>query len=116
MNNTQKWEISFDSWIRCAVVVIIVYALYLVSDFILVIISSIVIASAIEPAVAAAKKRNIPRLPAVLSVYLISALVFVGLFYFLLLQLAGEISNFIRTLTIYSNSITNGGILSDLFR
>jgi len=96
--------------------VIIVYALYLVSDFILVIISSIVIASAIEPAVAAAKKRNIPRLPAVLSVYLISALVFVGLFYFLLLPLAGEISNFIRTLTIYSNSITNGGILSDLFR
>ena len=95
---------------------IIVYALYLVSDFILVIISSIVIASAIEPAVAAAKKRNIPRLPAVLSVYLISALVFVGLFYFLLLPLAGEISNFIRTLTIYSNSITNGGILSDLFR
>ncbi|KKS78599.1 MAG: hypothetical protein UV53_C0031G0008, partial [Candidatus Azambacteria bacterium GW2011_GWE1_42_9] len=87
-----------------------------VSDFILVIIASVVIASAIEPAVAAAKKRNIPRLPAVLSVYLISALVFVGLFYFLLLPLAGEISSFIRTLTIYSNSITNGGILSDLFR
>ena len=115
-DDIQKWEITFDSWIRCAVVVIIVYALYLVSDFILIIISSIVIASAIEPAVAVAKKRNIPRLPAVLSVYLISALVFVGLFYFLLLPLAGEISSFIRTLTIYSNSITNGGILSDLFR
>ncbi|OGD42129.1 hypothetical protein A2193_03320, partial [Candidatus Azambacteria bacterium RIFOXYA1_FULL_42_37] len=112
----QKWEITFDSWIKCAVIVIIVYALYMVSDFILVIIASVVIASAIEPAVAAAKKRNIPRLPAVLSVYLISALVFVGLFYFLLLPLAGEISSFIRTLTIYSNSITNGGILSDLFR
>ena len=115
-DNIQKWEITFDSWIKCAVIVIIVYALYLVSDFILVIIASVVIASAIEPAVAAAKKRNIPRLPAVLSVYLISALVFVGLFYFLLLPLAGEISSFIRTLTIYSNSITNGGILSDLFR
>ena len=115
-DNIQKWEITFDSWIKCAVIVIIVYALYMVSDFILVIIASVVIASAIEPAVAAAKKRNIPRLPAVLSVYLISALVFVGLFYFLLLPLAGEISSFIRTLTIYSNSITNGGILSDLFR
>src|SRR3989339_145374 len=115
-DDIQKWEITFDSWIKCAVIVIIVYALYMVSDFILVIIASVVIASAIEPAVAAAKKRNIPRLPAVLSVYLISALVFVGLFYFLLLPLAGEISNFIRTLTIYSNSITNGGILSDLFR
>jgi len=115
-DDIQKWEITFDSWIKCAVIVIIVYALYMVSDFILVIIASVVIASAIEPAVAAAKKRNIPRLPAVLSVYLISALVFVGLFYFLLLPLAGEISSFIRTLTIYSNSITNGGILSDLFR
>src|SRR3990167_2692709 len=97
-DDIQKWEITFDSWIRCAVVVIIVYALYLVSDFILIIISSIVIASAIEPAVAVAKKPNIPPFPGVLSVYFISAFVFCGFFFFLLPPLAGEISSFIRTL------------------
>ena len=112
----QKWEITIGSWARGVVVVAIAYALYLVSEFILVVIASVVIASAIEPAVVWAKKRSIPRLPVVLLVYIISALLLAGLFYFLLLPLVGEISNFIRTLTIYSNSVTSGGILSEMFR
>lgn len=96
--------------------VAIAYALYLVSEFILVVIASVVIASAIEPVITWAKKRSIPRLPMVFLVYLASALVLAGLFYFLLLPLVGEISNFIKTLTIYSNSVTSGGILSEMFR
>lgn len=104
------------SWMRGVVVVAIAYALYLVTDFILVVIASVVIASAIEPAVGWAKKRSIPRLPMVFLVYLASALMLACLFYFLLLPLVGEISSFIRTLTIYSNSVTSGGILSDMFR
>src|SRR3989344_6051508 len=112
----QKWEITIGSWVRGVVVVAIAYALYLVTEFILVVIASVVIASAIEPAVGWAKKRNIPRLLAVFLVYLVSALMLAGLFYFLLLPLVGEISSFIRTLTIYSNSVTSGGILSDMFR
>ena len=115
-DNTKKWEITIGSWARGVVVVAIAYAFFLVSEFILVVIASVVIASAIEPAVGWAKKRNIPRLPMVFLVYLASALVLAGLFYFLLLPLIGEISNFIRTLTIYSNSVTSGGILSDMFR
>jgi len=114
--NKQKWEITIGSWVRGVVVVAITYALYLASEFILVVIASVVIASSIEPVVGWAKKRNIPRLPMVLLVYLASALMLASLFYFLLLPLVGEISSFIRTLTIYSNSVTSGGILSDMFR
>ncbi len=116
MDNRQKWEITTGSWVRGVVVLAIAYALYLINEFILVVIASVVIASAIEPIVGWAKKRNIPRLPVVFLVYLVSALVFAGLFYFLLLPLVGEISSFIKTLTIYSNSVTNGGILSEMFR
>src|SRR3989344_1590678 len=112
----QQWEITTGSWIRGAVVVALAYALFLIRDFVLVVVASVVIASSIEPAANWAKKRNIPRLAMVLLVYIVSALVFAGLFYFLLLPLVGEISNFIRTLTIYSNSVTSGGILSDMFR
>lgn len=115
-DNKQQWEITTGSWVRGIIVLAIAYALFLVSEFVLVVIVSIVIASAIEPAISWAKKRNIPRLPMVLLVYIISALVLAGLFYFLLLPLIGEISNFIRTLTIYSNSVTSGGILSDMFK
>ncbi len=114
--NRQKWEITIGSWAKGVVIVAIAYALFLISDFILVIIASVVIASAIEPAASWAKKRNIPRLPAVLLVYMLLALFLAGLFYFLLLPLVGEISNFIKTLTIYSNSVTSGGVLSEMFR
>ncbi|KKU53871.1 MAG: hypothetical protein UX77_C0036G0002 [Parcubacteria group bacterium GW2011_GWA1_47_11] len=114
--NKQKWEITIGSWARGVVVVAIAYASFLAGEFILVVIASVVIASAIEPAVGWAKKRGIPRLPMVFLVYLTSALILAGLFYFLLLPLVGEISSFIRTLTIYSNSVTSGGILSDMFR
>ena len=104
------------SWMRGVAVVAVAYALYLISGFILVVIASVVIASAIEPAVVRAKKSNIPRLPMVIFIYLASALFIAALFYFFLLPLVGEISSFIKTLTIYSNSVTNGGLLSDMFR
>lgn len=104
------------SWVRGVVVVAIAYAIYQVSNFILVVIASVVIASAIEPAVIRAKKRNIPRLPTVIFVYLASALFIAALFYFFLLPLVGEISSFIKTLTIYSNSVTSGGLLSEMFK
>ncbi|MBI2065450.1 MAG: AI-2E family transporter [Candidatus Zambryskibacteria bacterium] len=116
MEDRQKIYITTGSWIRAIVVLAIAYALFLVREFILVVVASVVIASAIEPAASWAKRRNIPRLPMVLLVYTFSALVLFGLFYFLLLPLIGEMSSFIRTLTVYSNSVTSGGILSDMFR
>ena len=116
MSDKQKIAITTGSWVRGLVVLAIAYALFLVAKFILVVIASIVIASAIEPVAIWAKRRNIPRLPLVLFIYIISALSLAGFFYFLLLPLIGEMSSFIKTLTIYSNSVVNGGILSDMFR
>lgn len=115
MKDRQILDITAASWIRAAFVVALVYALYLVSEFILVVIAAIIIASAIEPLVLWAARRKIPRLFMVLLVYIGSALLLAGLFYFLLLPLISEMSSFIRTLTIYTNSIANGGVLSDLF-
>lgn len=116
MENKQKWDITTGSWVRGLLVLVIFYAVFLVRDFILVIIVAIVIASALEPLISWTKKHHAPRLPVVLLVYLISALGLVALFYFLVLPLAGDVANFIRTLTIYFNSVTSGGILSDMFR
>lgn len=115
-SNRQQWDITMVSWVRAALVVAIAYILFQISEFILVVVVSIVIASAIEPVALWAKRRSVPRLPVVLLVYIISALILTGLFYFLLLPLIGEMTNFIRTLTIYSNSLTSGGLLSDMFR
>lgn len=116
MDGRQNIAITTGSWVRAVLVLAIAYALYLVGEFILVIITSVVIASSIEPAALWAKRQGIPRLPTVLLVYMLSALLLAGLFYFLLLPLIGEMSGFIKTLTIYSNSLTNGGVLSDMFK
>lgn len=112
----QKLDITTASWVRAAIVVVLVYVIFLIKGFILVLITSVVIASAIEPVAVWAKKRNIPRLPTIFLVYLFSALGLAGLFYFLLLPLVGEVASFTKTLGIYFNSINSGGILSEMFR
>lgn len=107
--------ISTGSWARLIVVVALAYGFILVAKFFLVLIASIIIASAIEPVALWSKRRNIPRVPSVVAVYLGGAVFLSGFFYFFLLPLIGEVSGFIKTLTIYSNAVVSGGILSDMF-
>lgn len=110
-----RLEITTGSWVRGVIVVALAYAFYHEARFILVLIASIVIASAIEPVAVWAKKRNIPRLMAVILFYLLAAAFISTFFYFVLLPLIGEFSSFIRTLTIYSNSVVNDSVLSSMF-
>jgi predicted PurR-regulated permease PerM len=107
--------ITTGSWVRGALVVVAALALLQVVDVLLAILTSVIIASAIEPAAMWARKRGIPRLPAVISLYVLLAAVIAGIFYFLFLPLIGEISSFIKTLTVYSNANSEGGVLSTMF-
>jgi predicted PurR-regulated permease PerM len=116
MDEKQRMAVTTGSWVRGVIVLAIAYGLFLISEFVLVVLAAIVIASAIEPLTLWAKKRNIPRLPMALLIYMASAILLASLFYFLLLPLIGDVSSFIRTLTIYSNSVTSGGILSEMFK
>lgn len=93
-------DITMMSWVRAALVVVLVFALFILRDLLLVILTSVVIASAVEPATIWARKRRVPRLPTVLTVYAVSGLMLAGVFYFLLLPLLGEVSSFIRDLPI----------------
>lgn len=116
MDANQKISITTGSWIKAVLIIGVSYALYLVNHLILVVVAAIIIASAIEPVTLWAKRRDMPRLPIVILVYLKSVLIFAGLFYFLLLPLVGDLADFIKTLTIYSNSVATGGLLSEMFR
>jgi predicted PurR-regulated permease PerM len=114
-DSVQKLSITTGSWVRGVVVIALAYALFQVSHFALALIVSIVIASAIEPAAQWAKRQGIPRLAAVIAFYVLGAVLLVGFFYFLLLPLIGEVSSFVKTLTIYSNSVVNDSVLSNMF-
>lgn len=112
----QKWEISTTSWIRGVLVIALAYAIFQVRELVLVVLTAIVIASAIEPVVAWARRRGVPRLPMVLLIFILVALALLIIFYYLLMPLIADMANFIRTLSIYSSSINSGGVLSDLFK
>lgn len=107
--------ITTGSWIRAALVVIVTLALFVIRDLILVFLTAIVIASAIEPVAIWAKRQRIPRLPAILGLYICIALVFAGTFYFLFLPLLGEVSNFIRMFPEYSKAIASDPAFSSAF-
>ncbi len=94
---------------------LVVLAFFQISQLILVLLTAIIIASAIEPIAIWAHRQGFPRVPSVIAVYLGTAIALSGFFYFLLLPLIEEVSGFIRTLTIYSNAIVNDSLLSGMF-
>ncbi len=111
----QKLSITTGSWVRAVLVLALAYALLSVSQFILSLLASIIIASAVEPITLWARRHGLPRLPTVIGVYVITAVLLSGFFYFLLLPLIGEVASFIKTLTIYSNAVVNDSVLTSMF-
>ncbi|MDQ3089978.1 MAG: AI-2E family transporter [bacterium] len=116
-----KMSITAGSWVRGIAVVALALALFTIRDIILIILTAIVIASAVEPAALWAKRYSIPRIPTILAVYVTLALIFVGLFYFLFIPLLGETSNFIASFPQYSNALitdigaqSEGGLLKTI--
>lgn len=111
----QKMIITTGSWVRGVVVIASALALFYIRDVILIILTAIVIASAIEPAASWGKRYGIPRLPTILGVYILSALSLAGLFYFLFLPLIGEAANFIKAFPEYSTHLLTKPGFSDIF-
>ena len=97
-------NINSGTIIKTIVIFAIVGFLYLVSDLVLVVLASVVIASAIEPLVKWFAKIRVARLPAVIVTYagLFSALI--GFFYFFLPTLLNETLNFTNAFPRYFES------------
>lgn len=97
-------NINSGTIIKTIVIFAIVGFLYLVSDLILVVLASVVIASAIEPVVLWFSKVRIARLPAVIITYAGLFSVFIGLFYFFVPTLLDETLNFTNSFPRYFDS------------
>lgn len=108
-DDARKLTITTGSWVRGAIVVALAYALFLIGNFLLVLVTSIVIASAVEPAAVWARRKNIPRIPTVFAVYVSVAIIMAGLFYFLFLPLLSETADFAATLPTYSHTVSTEG-------
>lgn len=87
-------DISTASFMRLALVVLGLVFLWAIRDIVLIIFVAIVVASAVDPLVRWLVRRKIPRVFAVLLLYLCGVALFFGIFYLLVPPLASDFQNF----------------------
>ncbi len=117
MNNEPKEtfvHISTGTIIKSLLFVILVLAVYFLRDIVLIVLTAIVIASAIEPATRALMRKRLPRTPSVVLLYLLVILSLAAMFYFLLPTLLSETTSFLEKLNSFDvlGSFKNQGFLS----
>lgn len=106
-------NISFTSGtvIKTVVILIIAVLLYKLRDLALIVLTAVVIASAVEPGVRALARRGLPRILGVISVYAVLFGTFFVIFYFFLPSLLEDFASFATTLPNYIESVTRSGAL-----
>lgn len=82
-------------------IAVLFYLLYLVRDLALVVLTSVVVASSVEPITNWFARYRVRRLPAVLFTYIGMAVIFAGVVYFFVPILIKEVSTFIADLPKY---------------
>lgn len=97
-------EITLGTIAKAILLVICAVAIFTLKDIILVILTAVVIASAIEPAVIWLIKRGIPRVFSAILMYALVASILVGAFYTLVPQLLQDTSSFLNSVPQYLDS------------
>ncbi|MDD4989160.1 MAG: AI-2E family transporter [Candidatus Pacebacteria bacterium] len=112
-NNTFV-HISTGTIIKFFLFLILVLAIYYLRDIVLIVLTAIVIASAIEPATRYFMRRKLPRTPSVVVVYLLVILSLAAIFYFLLPSLLQETTSFLEKINSIDvfGSLKQQGLIS----
>lgn len=103
MPKDQTLDISFWTILKAVLLVLLIWALWVLRDFIAVMLLSIVIASAIEPANHFFARYRIPRVLSVLFIYLAAFIILALVFYLVVPPLFGDILDFLSSLPSYIN-------------
>ncbi len=95
MSNRQAIEITTGTMLRALLLILGAVFLYFVRDVLVILLLSVVIASAIEPGVRwFVEKFRSPRVLAVLAVYLLGFALFILVFYLVIPPMVQELKNF----------------------
>ncbi len=105
-------SITTGTIVRCALVIALCFAVYFLRDVILLILTSVVIASAIEPMALALVRRHVHRTIAVILIFAFVILVFGGLIFFFVPLLVDDIGQFTE---LFPRIASNPGFLEPLF-
>jgi len=100
----RRVEITTGTIAKAILLVIATFALFALKDIVLVVLTAVVIASAVEPAIVWFIKRRIPRIFAAILTYGIIGSLLVGAFYTLVPKLLQDTAEFLATAPQYINS------------
>ncbi|RJQ30791.1 AI-2E family transporter [Candidatus Parcubacteria bacterium] len=108
-------NITTGTVIRVLVILILVAFLYLIRDIMMAVLFAVVIASGVDPAAAWLQRRKIPRLLAVILVYLIAAGFLGGMFYLIIPTTVSELSAFADNLPALLEKPFEAGTVDKIF-
>ena len=111
MDGGRNFSISITAGtvVKTILICAIVWFLFQIRDIVLIVLTAIVIASAIEPGVKGLVRRKVPRIISVIIVYLCIVVVAIVLFYFFLPSLFADFATFVSSLPAYLDTFTRAG-------
>lgn len=111
-------SISTGTLLKALLIVAAAALLYYLRDIVLIVLTAIVIASAIDPGVRFFMKYGLPRTAGVLLVYLLVLASFFVIFFFFLPSLLADMTLFIKSVPAYLDVVSHSGAFdqySELF-
>ena len=102
-------SITAGTVVKAIFILVVAWVVYLLRGVVLDVLTAIVIASAIEPGVRGLYKRRVPRILAVLIIYLLLFGVFFVIFYFFLPSVLEDFGTFVAGLPTYLEAFTRTG-------
>lgn len=103
-------SVNTGTIIRVIVALFIAWFLFTIRDIVLIVLTAVVIASAVEPGVVALMKRKIPRTLSVVAVYLGLFAGFFVIFYFFVPSVVVDFATFMNALPGYLGSLGQSGM------
>lgn len=104
-------NISFSTGtvVKTIVILVVAYLLWVLRDVALIVLTAVVIASAVEPGVRFFMRQRMPRILSVLSIYALLFGVFFILFYFFFPSVLEDFATFVGSLPAYLDYLTRAG-------
>ena len=112
-DNQINISITSGSIVRGILFLLLLFFLYQLLDLVLVILTAIVIASAIEPGTRWFERYKVPRVVGVLVIYLFIAAIFLAVLYWFVPPLVSDITSIVSQAPEYLASLEIGGLLGD---
>jgi predicted PurR-regulated permease PerM len=112
-DNNFNISISAGTVIKTVVILVVFFLLYKMLDLVLVVLTAVILASAVEPLINWFAKYKVRRLFAVIITYISVTLIFSGLLYFFIPPVLDEASNLLSNAPKYLDTITLWNPLND---